>query len=237
MKRWIILLVLAFLLCTSSQAAGKKEVFQVGISFEPFFPQGEFHDILDRIGWGGSLDAIYQIPHSDLMIGTALAYHVYGRETRWEPFNVYVPDVLVKVNTVNAVARAHLLLRLQPTFYAMKPYVEGLLGLQHLTTYTRVCDDFNYGGDRIASTNHMRSTVLSYGLGGGIMLDITHIPGPAGKRPLSIMLDVGIRYLQGGSADYLVPGDIEIVGDTVNYFISRSPTDILTPKIGVCFAF
>lgn len=241
MRRGIIPLVMAFLLSASATAsvpaAGNQGRFQLGISFEPFFPQGEFRDILDRIGWGGSLDAFYRIPNSDLMVGTSLAYYVYGRETRWESFNVYIPDVLVKVSTINAVARAHLLLRLQPTLRSLKPYVEGLVGLQHLTTDTRVYDDYDYGDEQIASTNHLRSTVLSYGLGGGLVLDLVHFLGPEKKRRSSIVLDIGIRYIQGGTADYMMPGDIEIIGDTVNYVISRSRTDMLTPRIGVSFAF
>jgi opacity protein-like surface antigen len=237
MRKGIILLVMAFLLSASALAAGNQERFQLGISFEPFFPQGEFRDILDRTGWGGSLDAFYRIPNSDLMVGTSLAYYVYGRETRWEPFNVYIPDVLVKVSTINAVARAHLLLRLQPTLQSVKPYVEGLVGLQHLTTDTRVYDDYDFDDDRIASTNHLRSTVLSYGLGGGLAMDLAHFLGPDKKTHSSIILDIGIRYIRGGTADYLMPGDIEIIGDTVNYIISRSRTDMLTPRIGVSFSF
>ncbi len=230
-------MAIAFLLSSSALAAGNQERFQLGISFEPFFPQGEFRDILDRIGWGGSLDAFYRIPNSDLMVGTSLAYYVYGRETRWELFNVYIPDVLVKVSTVNAAARAHVLLRLQPTLRSMKPYVEGLMGLQHLTTDTRIYDDYDFDDNRIASTNHLRSTVLSYGLGGGLVLDLIHFLSQDKKGRSSIMLDIGIRYIQGGTADYMMPGDIEIIGDTVNYVTSRSRTDMLTPRIGISFAF
>ncbi len=237
MKRWIITLVMASLMSASALAADKQGGFQVGISFEPFFPQGEFHDVLDRIGWGGSLDAFYKIPNSNLMIGTALAYHVYGCDTRWEPFNAYIPEVLVKVRTTNAVVRGHLLLRLQPSLGAMRPYIEGLVGLQHLTTDTRVYDDYDYD-DSIASTNQLRSTVLSYGFGGGLVLNLSsHLPRPDRKRRFSVLLDIGIRYLRGGTADYLVPGDMEISGGTVNYFINHSRTDILTPRIGVSFAF
>jgi len=229
---------MAFLTSVSALAAEKQSRFQIGISFEPFFPQGEFRDVMDRIGWGGSLDAFYRIPNSDLMIGTALAYHVYGWDTRWEPFNVYIPEVLVKVRTTNAVARGHLILRLQPSLGAMRPYVEGLVGLQHLTTDTRVYDDYDYDDDWIASTNQLRSTVLSYGFGGGLVLNLSsYLPRPNRKRRFSVMLDIGIRYLRGGPADYLAPGDIEIIEDTANYFFNHSRTDILTPRIGVSFAF
>jgi len=111
------------------------------------------------------------------------------------------------------------------------------MGLQHLTTDTRVCDDYDYDDERIASTNHLLSTVLSYGLGGGLVLDLVHFLGPRKKIRSSVMLDIGIRYIQGGVADYLMPGDIEIVWNNVNYFVSRSRTDMLIPRISVSFAF
>ena len=228
---------MASLISASALAADKQGRFQIGISFEPFFPQGEFRDVLDRIGWGGSLDAFYRIPNSDLMVGTAFAYHIYGWGTRWEPFNVYIPEVLVKVRTTNAVARGHLLLRLQPSLGAIRPYVESLVGLQHLTTDTRVYDEYDYD-DSIASTNQLRSTVLSYGFGGGLVLNLSsQLRRLDGRSRFSVLLDIGIRYLRGGAADYLVPGVMELSGDTVTYFINRSRTDILTPKIGVTFAF
>lgn len=237
MRRWIVFLIMAFLLSATILTADERGGFQVGISFEPFFPQGEFRDVLDRIGWGGSLDAFYQIPHSDLMIGTVLAYHVYGWDTRWEPLSFYIPDVLVKVRTTNAVFRGHLILRMQPFLGSTRPYVEGLVGFQHLTTDTRVFDDYDYDDDWIASTNQMRSTVLSYGMGAGLMMNLSRFTFPKRNGRFSIMLDIGVRYLRGGSADYLLPGDFEIVGNTVNYFAHTSRTDILTPKVGVTFTF
>ena len=35
----------------------------------------------------------------------------------------------------------------------------------------------------------------------------------------------------------MMQGDIEINGDTVNYAVSRSRTDIITPRIGVSVVF
>jgi len=34
------------------------------------------------------------------------------------------------------------------------------MGLQHLTTDTRVCDDYDYDDERIASTNHLQLLVF-----------------------------------------------------------------------------
>jgi hypothetical protein len=237
MKRKICVgLVLVFLTVVFAAAADKPGGFQFGFSFEPFFPQGEFHDIIESIGWGGSLDAFYRIPNSDLLVGTILAYHVYGVDTRWEPFNAYVPDVWVKVNTVNAVASGHLVFRLQPAIGAAEPYIEALAGIHHLRTDTRVHSD-DYDDGWIASSNQLSSTVFSYGAGGGVMLSLLRVISEEGRSRFALMLDIGIRYLRGEYADYLTPGDIEIHGDTVYRYVNSSRTDILVPRIGITFAF
>ena len=238
MKKIMIPVLMAALIGGTALAQPQRGGFQVGLAFEPFFPQGEFRDITDSIGWGGSLDGLYRIPGSALLVGATLAYHVYGYDRRWEPLSPFIPDVLVKVSTTNAVVRGHVLLRLQPRIGSTRPYIEGLFGLQHLTTDTRVSDDdYDYEESSFASTNQLNSTVLSYGLGGGLMLNLTRARRGNPNRGFAVLLDMGVRYLRGGTADYLTPGDIEIVGNSVTYFINRSRTDILIPKIGVTFAF
>lgn len=234
-RKMYAFLVLVFLIYAPVMAADRPGGFQFGFSFEPLFPQGEFHDIMDRIGWGGSLDAYYRFPKSDLMVGAVLAYHVYGWDSRWEPFNAYIPDVWVKVSTTNAIARGHLVLRLQPSLGISEPYVEGLAGLQLLTTDTRVRSD-DYDDEWIASSNQLSSTVFSYGIGGGIMLNLLRVISE-GRSRFALMLDIGVHYLRGGEADYLTPGDIEIDGDTVYRYVNSSRTDVLVPKIGISFAF
>ena len=211
--------------------------WQMGLAFEPFFPQGEFHDVMDRIGWGGSMDVLYRVSDSALYVGGAFAVHVYGWQSRWEPFSGTIPDVWVKVSTTNAVIRSHALLRLQPRVGPARPYVEGLIGLQHLTTDTRVHDDSFWEYGEIASTNIIRSTVFSYGLGGGLLLGLFGRAPSTEKAPFAVLLDVGVRYLRGGAAYFMQPGDIVLEEEGVTYYLNRSRTDILMPKVGVSFAF
>ncbi len=229
-------LLFSVLLGTAAAESGQNR-WQMGLAFEPFFPQGEFHDVMDRIGWGGSMDLLYRIPDSALHIGAAFAYHIYGWQSRWEPLSWTIPDVWVKVSTANAVFSSHALLRLQPQVGPARPYIEGLIGLQHLTTDTRVYDDSDWEYKKIAGTNHIRSTVFSYGLGGGLMLSLYGRAPSAEKGPFAVLLDVGIRYIRGGSAYYMQPGDIELGDGGVTYYVNRSRTDMLMPRVGVAFAF
>jgi hypothetical protein len=230
--------VLFFAISLGSAAAGDgPSRWQIGLAFEPFFPQGEFYENMDRIGWGGSMEFLYRVSDSALHVGAAFAIHVYGWESRWEPISWTIPDVWLEVSTINAVARGHALLRLQPKVGPARPYIEGLIGLQHLTTDTRAFDDSNWGHEHIASTNHIRSTVFSYGLGGGMMVGLFGRAPSAEKSFIGVFLDFGVRYLRGGAAYFMQPGDLEAGADGVTYYLNRSRTDILMPKIGISFAF
>ena len=235
-KTHTLLWVSAVVLILAAAGYGQNR-FQIGMAFEPFFPQGEFHENMDRIGWGGSLDFLYRIPDSAVHVGAAFAYHVYGWQTRWEPLSWTIPDVMVKVSTTNAMARSHALLRVQPRIGPARPYIEGLIGLQHLTTDTRAYDDSSWEHDSIASTNQIRSTVFSYGLGGGLLLNLSRNKSSPEKSAFAVNLEVGVRYIRGGSAYYMTPGDIQLEGNGITYYINRSRTDILMPKIGIAFTF
>ncbi len=237
MKKYPVLLLVLLLLTSFVTAQSRRGGFQVGIAFEPFFPQGEFRDVTDNIGWGGSLDMLYRIPDSALHIGAAFAYHINGSETRWEPLSWSIQDILVEVRTTNAVARGHMLLRLQPASGMLRPYVEGMIGLLHFTTDTRAYDDSNWDGEAFASTNQIRSTVFSYGMGGGLLLNLMGRPRFQERNPFSVSLEFGLRYLRGGSAEYMMPGDIVLADTSFTYYVNQSRTDILIPKLGVTFSF
>jgi opacity protein-like surface antigen len=237
MKKCLIILLAVLFLTSVVAAESRRGGFQVGIAFEPFFPQGEFREVSDNIGWGGSLDMLYRISNSALHIGAAFAYHVNGSETRWEPLSWSIPDILIKVRTTNAVIRGHMLLRLQPAFGRLRPYIEGLIGLQHLTTDTGAYDDSDWEEEAFASTNHIRSTVFSYGMGGGLLLNLMGRPRSQEHNPFAVDLEFGLRYLRGGTAEYLTPGDIELADTSILYYVNQSRTDMLIPKVGLAFSF
>ena len=237
MKKCLIILLTVLFITSVMSAQSRKGGFHIGSAFEPFFPQGEFREVSDNIGWGGSLDMLYRIPDSALHIGAAFAYHINGAETRWEPLSWAIPDIMVKVRTSNAVVRGHMLLRLQPALGRLRPYIEGLIGLQHLTTDTRAYDDSDWEEEAFASSNHIRSTVFSYGMGGGLLLSLVRRQASRARNPFSVSLEFGLRYLRGGTAEYLTPGDIELADNGITYYINQSRTDLLIPKVGVTFSF
>ena len=48
-------------------------------------------------------------------------------------------------------------------------------------------------------------------------------------------VDVSLRYMRGGTADYLVEGALRVEGSQVSRDISRSRTDTVAFYIGVAF--
>jgi len=234
MKRFLLFTVLLMFVFVSLGTAQSR--FQVGLNFTPIFPQGGFKDQIGGMGWGGSLDFAYRIPRSILSVGASFGYYIYGYRSRFEPLSLTIPDMWVKVSTTNAVVTGHAFLRLQPLRGSLRPYLDGLIGIQHLTTDTRVhLDGDNDSG--YPSSNHWRDTVPSYGFGGGLMILLNRQGRYRTRGRLRIALDLGFRYLKGGTAQYLTEDAIEAIGDEIFYYISESRTDIITARLGVIFSF
>ena len=154
---------------------------------------------------------------------------VYGFERRHEPFSTTIPDVTVAVETSNAIAMGHLLLRLQPPTGSFQPYIDGLFGFKYFFTETSINDE--HGDFAIASSTNFDDAALSYGVGGGLDFEIHR-----GHRK-SVFINVGARYLFGSEAEYLKEGSIERRNGRVFFTTERSETDILITQLGITMKF
>lgn len=227
---------IVFILFSTVQA---QPLFHFGGNLTLGFPQGEFGDNVENIGIGGTGVFAFNFPQSPLAIGASIGFMIYGSETREEPWSMTIPDVYVDVTTTNNILNGHLFIRIQPPQGAFLPYLDGLLGFNYLWTETSVKDQDEPGEDDIASTRHLHDIAFSYGVGGGVMFRVWQaVEQEPGSRALgSIYVDLGVRYLKGGEAEYLKEGSIIVEDGSVYYDISKSTTDILTIHIGVTFAF
>jgi hypothetical protein len=209
-----------------------------GLSFMLGFPQGEFSDNVDNTGYGLSGELAYKPRMWPFSIGGSLAYMIYGQEKRTEPFSYTIPDVFVDVITTNSILSGHILLRAEVPRGPIRPYVDGLLGFNYLFTETKI---EGYSDEPIAKTTNLDDAVFSYGGGGGILIKIfgdeTALrKARLGRSPL-VFIDLRLRYLLGGEAEYLKEGSIGRVGTTVVYDVIQSKTDLLTFHIGVTAEF
>jgi hypothetical protein len=212
--------------------------FQAGLHFSVGVPQNEFADNLDATGFGGGGHFFYRIPQTGVSFGTGLDFYIYGSETRKEYFSQDIVDVNVDVTRTNGIFQGFLMMRLQPRTAIITPYADGLLGFNYLFTSTSVKSELS--NEEIASSTNYDDAALCYGGGAGLLILVHESKKnmETGERNFKVFIDLGFRVLNGGEADYLKKGDIEITeNNKVIYHSNHSRTDLFTLNLGVNFEF
>ncbi len=211
--------------------------FQAGLNLKLGFPQSEFKENVDNVGFGAAGQFGYHIPQSPFSIGANAGFIVYGSETREEPFSTTIPDVYVDVTTTNSIFNGHLLFRVQPQEGFLRPYLDGMIGFNYLFTSTEIKNQHSFAEeDNIASTTNQDDFTSSYGGGGGLMIKVYE--GFNKNNSLyEIFVDIGIKYLVGGEAEYLKEGSITRKNNKVYYDLNKSTTDLLNFHIGAAINF
>ena len=214
--------------------------FQGGINFMLGFPQGEFRDNVDDVGFG--LGGFFGVSPSGgpLMFGAEFGFLIYGMESRKEPFSTTIPDVTVDVETSNNIVLGHLFLRLQSPVGKFRPYVEGLVGFNYLFTRTTIKNE-SLTNDEVASSTNFDDATMSYGTGGGVLIrvyDGRYKKRTEGRKEIDgVFIDFRVRYFSGGEAEYLKEGSIRRPNSQVEYDVEKSRTDLLTFHLGVVLSF
>jgi hypothetical protein len=225
LKKVLFLILIVFCVNTFSQSGG--------INFTLAFPQGEFKDNIDRLGFGGSLQFLFFNPTPDLPVslGINLGYINYGSESRREPFSYTIPDVFVDVDRTNNLINFHLLFQIISPTGVFRPYAEGLFGGSYIFTETSI-KSRDY--DEVASSTNFDDFAWSYGAGGGFIILLTE---NLGDEIGSLFLDLKARYLFGSEAEYLKEGSVTVEGRRVTYDVTKSKTDLLQIQLGVTAYF
>ena len=208
--------------------AARAQEFQAGVDFLTVFPRGEFKNNVTNNGYGASGHFLVRVKQSPLLVGVDLGGVVYGSDTRRVGLLPDVPDVRVNVTTKNIIFLTHFLVRAQPRQGIVRPYVDGLVGFKYLFTNTTIDLDT----EENPSDTNLSDLTLSYGVGGGVHVRLT----PDRHWP-AVLLDVGVRYLRGGRAEYLREGSIRREDGAVFFDVLRSRTDVVTAQVGVTFRF
>ena len=214
----VLSFVIAFSITSNAQ--------QAGINFSLAFPQGEFGEQVDNIGFGlsGEFMFLSPKPRAPFGFGLNLGYYIYGMESRKEPWSLTIPDVFLDVDRTNNLLNFHVVFELGLPTGRIRPYAQGLFGGQYLFTETSVSGEND--NDNIASTTNFDDWAWSYGAGGGICILLS---GDPVTEDGAIYLDLKGRYLLGSEAEYLKEGDVTIdENNRVVYTPSKSKTDMLT---------
>lgn len=231
MKQFMWVFVLVALWAATAVAQPK---FETGVVFSSGFPQGEFSQNVSHAGLGVTWDFFYRVSTSPFSVGMSMGFLTYGSQSRAEILSPTIPDVVVDVDTTNNILLTHFILRYQPPISnrTVRPYVEGLLGFNYLWTQTSL----GGGSDQITSTNFSDSAT-SYGAGAGMSLCLHQGGMPSYAPAYRVDLNLGVRYLLGGQAEYLNEGAIHTVNGDVYYYVNRSNTNLFVATLGVGFTF
>lgn len=210
--------------------------FSLGGNFTVGVPQGEFYEGLDgALGFGVSAHFLYYVPNTPVAVGFDGGFLVYGSE-RSELNHPLLSHVYVV--TTNNYAHTHFVMRAEMPAGAFKPYVDGLIGLSYLFTSSRAEYDHPNNHEppsSLPSTTNQFDLAFSYGGSAGFLLQLTEWTEQSGSTG-RLFLDLKIRYLFGGEAEYLRRGTAY---DYVDGLIppERSKTNILLPQIGLTVQF
>ncbi len=218
------------------QLSSAEDRFQASLNFLIAYPKNEFKHNVDRTFYGLSGEFFFQPPNSPFSVGISLEYLNYGSETRTEPWIADVPEVWIDITTRNSIFSGAALLRLSPTGGPFRPYVEGLIGFNYLFTYTSVSDADSWSED-IATTTNFDDWALTYGAGAGAILRALDVRNRQGRSQFSLYLEIGVRYLKGGTAEYLRERSIIHDNGSLSYTPLISTTDLLKTRFGIVFRF
>ena len=225
--------------------------FNIGLMGQ--LPKGEFKEQGVPTGFGIDFNgALY--PADALGFGLNIGYGQYGSASRQIPFNYFSDLITIAENTTNSIGYGHLFFKLTPfnKKWNVQPYIEGLIGVKHLSTKTTLYNnncwddpDTNHDDCEIASSTNASDWAFSYGLGVGADVLLTKIDSLESLKvgeEAELYFFINGRYLWGSEAQYLKEGDIEFsnpedgpVETTFNW--SASNTDLLHIIIGLAWRF
>ncbi|MDH7514618.1 MAG: hypothetical protein QHI48_01905 [Bacteroidota bacterium] len=225
----------------SAQMEPKRTNVFLGIHFQMVFPQGDFKEKVDNLGFGLNGDIGYDFPGWPIAVGFQGGYVVYGSETYRTPLSGTIP-INVEVTATNSIVPLHVFLRLIPPKGDVRPYFEGLAGLNIFTTSMSAKNLNN--NEEIAGETKNTDAAFSYGGSGGVLVRVwsgtTVDRKDASEQALTVYIDARVRYLYGGNVSYYTESAVYRVGDVVRFDenrITTSKTDYITGQIGLVVRF
>src|SRR5262245_61384090 len=174
-------------------------------------PTGEFADQIDVAG-GLSGFALYGRPQSVFALRADASFLLYGTRTLQRPVVGTDGQVLEDVATTdNWIAQLGVGPQIMAHSGRVRPYANAFAGVSYFATTSQLVFPRPVtvlavpgaplvlaGQDPFRTTTHYDDVIASYGGGAGVLVPLGH-GGTA--------LDLGARYVGGGTVRYLVEGD------------------------------
>ncbi len=207
--------------------------YNIDLSFALGDPQGSFAQTLDRNAYGVDASFTTKIPKMPVHIGAGFIFQNFGWTERNEHFNSNIPEVDVRVRTTNNMITPHLLLRLEPGFGLISPFLEGSVGFNYLYTHSSVINDWD---EEMSGTVNYDYLTSNFGMGGGLKVRLYEGFDDDGEF-MGVALVLRARRMIGGEALYMREGDLVSTAGGLEYNLNKSRTDLTTFNIGFMFNF
>jgi len=211
-----------FILTLVLTSASVKAQGIVGFSLQGLAPIGELRqDSPDIFGGGFSFEAGYKLPNAPILVGASMGAFRYGSELRKGDHGEFWGDVRWRRNF--EAYRLLPFVRLQPSqSRKILPYGDFYAGITYVTTRATIRER---GLDLIDSFTDLNDVVFSYGFGGGIEIMVSEF----------VSLDLNMKYLKSGRAQYLTPSDVSYdrVDNIYDFDIQNSRFNTLSFGLGV----
>ncbi len=238
MKRLLILSIILLLSTISAQA----QEINTGFNFQVIIPQNEFSESINTNGLGLNVNGLYRFANSPFGLGLDFNFNNFGKDTRDEPLSSTIPDLRVRVENEYNLIQLLALAKVQPRDGVLRPYLEGLAGLNYFYTETSITDRRQSASDPIASDTNFEDWAFAWGGGTGLMIRVfdyrdREMRDETYKNIGAGYINLGVRYLNGSEAEYLREGSIVLTNGDVQFDTLQSRTDMLMLQIGFVFRF
>lgn len=218
MNRTLALSLLALFVgaaTASAQRYGLREVRNTGsfgVNLAVGAPTGDFARNVDVAGGIDAFGAVNLGARSPVALRLEGAYLVYGSDHQFD------------LNTTYAIATVGIGPQVTVGEGPMRLYGFGTIGMSYISAYSSFpdgCGCYSYG-----SQTDFSDWTSALQAGGGLLLTV-------GRRT-PVSLDIGVRTLYSGFADYVAPGDVQPQpnGDIV-VFTSRARPNLTLVHFGV----
>lgn len=196
------------------------------VSFIQSRPLG---DLRQNIQFGYGLNGAYLLRLDKAGIFSLradLGFLDYGDESKRVPLSSTIGGrVQVKVSTNNYIVPMSIGPQLAWPTGKFRPYVNAGVGGQVFFTQSDV--EGTSDGSPFASTTNQSDVAAAWVAGAGIYM-------PVYEKRTKVALDVGVRYINGGHAQYLRPGSIIDLPDSqIRITPMESATHLMLVHVGV----
>jgi opacity protein-like surface antigen len=176
---------------------------EIGGGFLVGFPQQGFRRNIGAAVAG--FNAFFGVrPHAQpMLVGMEASFIPYGAK---EDKRTWLSRENTDVTTYNGIASMYMLLRLEPSWPWIRPYVDGLAGFNCFVTWTEVDYTSEFDEDDPTWDIDDGSFAFSYGYGGGLMIQLSDRSRKKGFKPghdaRRVLLNFQFRHFNGLNVSY-----------------------------------